>query len=117
MRFFDPRFDATSLFAGSMFNPLRVPVLLAHGQYDDAVPFTMWMAASPKCPTRTCTGSNEGATNSSSRNPCDLLCDGRTAGESPGEGLIRAPLLTTDPVYRDYRLTERFLDRHARKSS
>lgn len=64
MRFFDPRFDAASLFAGSVFNPrvfehllgtltarwtilaglesLRVPVLLAHGRYDYVVPFTMW---------------------------------------------------------------------------
>jgi proline iminopeptidase len=64
MRFFDPRFDAASLFAGSMFNPrvfghvlgtltagwtildrvesLRVPILVAHGRYDYAVPFTMW---------------------------------------------------------------------------
>jgi proline iminopeptidase len=64
MRFFDPRFDAAFLFAGSMFNPrvfellfgtltarwnvfaglesLRVPVLVAHGRYDYAVPFTMW---------------------------------------------------------------------------
>jgi len=64
MRFFDPRFDAAALFAGAMFNPrvfehvlgtltagwsvladresLRVPVLLAHGRYDYAVPFTMW---------------------------------------------------------------------------
>ncbi len=64
MRFFDPRFDATALFAGSIFNPrvfehvlgtltarwtildgvepLRVPIFLAHGRYDYAVPFTMW---------------------------------------------------------------------------
>ena len=64
MRFFDPRFDAASLFAGSVFNPrvfehvlgkltagwtilddldsLRVPILLAHGRYDYVVPFTMW---------------------------------------------------------------------------
>jgi len=64
MRFFDPRCDAVSLFADSMFNPrafahllgplmsqwtileglesLRVPVLLAHGRYDYVVPFTMW---------------------------------------------------------------------------
>jgi proline iminopeptidase len=64
MRFFDPRFDAAALFAGSMFKPrvfehflgpltarwtvlaglesLRVPVLLAHGRYDYVVPFTMW---------------------------------------------------------------------------
>lgn len=64
MRFFDPRFDATSVFAASMFNPrvfehvlgtltarwtildsvasLQVPVLLAHGRYDYVVPYTMW---------------------------------------------------------------------------
>ena len=72
MRFFDPRFDAASLFAGSMFNPrvfehflgtltarwtilaglesLRVPVLLAHGRYDYAVPFTMWDGIVDKVP-------------------------------------------------------------------
>jgi proline iminopeptidase len=64
MRFFDPRFDAAALFAGSMFNPrlfahlfgtltarwtildglesLHVPILLAHGRFDYVVPFTMW---------------------------------------------------------------------------
>jgi len=64
MRFFDARFDAASLFAGSMFNPrlfehlfgtlmarwtildglesLRVPIMLTHGRYDYVVPFTMW---------------------------------------------------------------------------
>ncbi len=31
------------------------------------------------------------------------LCDGRTPRESLGEGLITALLLTSDPVYRDYR--------------
>lgn len=72
MRFFDARFDAASLFAGSMFNPrvfqhflgtltagwtildglesLRVPVLLAHGRYDYAVPFTMWDGVVDKVP-------------------------------------------------------------------
>jgi proline iminopeptidase len=72
MRFFDPRFDAASLFAGSMFNPrlfehvlgtltarwnilaglesLRVPILLAHGRYDYAVPFTMWDGIVGKVP-------------------------------------------------------------------
>lgn len=72
MRFFDPRFDAASLFAGSMFNPrlfehllgtltarwsilagmesLRVPILLAHGRYDYAVPFTMWDGIVDKVP-------------------------------------------------------------------
>ena len=72
MRFFDPRFDAASLFAGSKVNPrvfehflgtltagwsiladvesLRVPVLLAHGRYDYAVPFTMWDGIVDKMP-------------------------------------------------------------------
>ena len=72
MRFFDPRVDAASLFAGSMFNPrlfehllgtltarwsilagiesLRVPILLAHGRYDYAVPFTMWDGIVDKVP-------------------------------------------------------------------
>ena len=64
MRFFDPRFDAASLFAESQFNPrlfghvlgpltaswnvltdvesLRVPTLIAHGRRDYVVPYTMW---------------------------------------------------------------------------
>jgi proline iminopeptidase len=72
MRFFDPRVDAASLFAGSMFNPrlfehllgtltarwsilagiesLRVPILLAHGRYDYAVPFRMWEGIVDKVP-------------------------------------------------------------------
>lgn len=72
MRFFDPRFDAAALFAGSMFNPrvfehvlgrltarwnvldglesLRVPILLAHGRYDYTVPFTMWDGVAGKIP-------------------------------------------------------------------
>ena len=72
MRFFDPRFDAASLFAGSVFNPrvfehvlgrltagwtildgldsLRVPLLLAHGRYDYVVPFTMWDGIVEKVP-------------------------------------------------------------------
>jgi hypothetical protein len=72
MRFFDPHFDAASLFAGSKFNPrmfehilgtltdrwtilaglesLRAPVLLAHGRYDHAVPFTMWDGSVAKVP-------------------------------------------------------------------
>ena len=72
MRFFDPRFDAASLFAGSMFNPrlfdhlfgtltarwtildglesLHVPVLLAHGRFDYVVPFTMWDGIVVKVP-------------------------------------------------------------------
>lgn len=73
MRFFDPRFDATAVFAGSMFNPrvfehflgpltaswsildarqsLRVPVLVAHGRYDYTVPFTMWDGIIEQMPT------------------------------------------------------------------
>ena len=72
MRYFDPRFDAAALFAGSMFNPrvfehlfgtltarwrvlddvesLRVPVLVTHGRYDYAVPFTMWDGIVDKVP-------------------------------------------------------------------
>jgi pimeloyl-ACP methyl ester carboxylesterase len=63
MRFFDPRFDALSLLAEADFKPLlfehvmrltatwnvtadknslRVPLLIAHGRYDYAVPYTMW---------------------------------------------------------------------------
>jgi proline iminopeptidase len=64
MRFFDPRIDATDLFSEVQFNaglfehvvgPLtaqwsilsgtespRVPILVAHGRYDYAVPYTMW---------------------------------------------------------------------------
>jgi proline iminopeptidase len=74
MRFFDPRFDAVSLFAGSQFNvrlfeqvlaltaqwnvltgveSLRVPILLAHGRYDYAVPFTMWNEIVDKLPNAT----------------------------------------------------------------
>ena len=72
MRFFDARFDAAALFAGSMFNPrvfehvlgkltsrwsvlediesLHVPILLAHGRYDYVVPFTMWDGIVNKLP-------------------------------------------------------------------
>lgn len=72
MRFFDPHFDAASLFAGTMFNPrvfehlfgtlmarwnildglesLRVPMLLAHGRFDYVVPFTMWNGIVDKVP-------------------------------------------------------------------
>jgi proline iminopeptidase len=64
MRFFDPRFDAVSLFVEADFKPLlfqhvvgpltaswsvtadreslTVPILIAHGRYDYAVPYTMW---------------------------------------------------------------------------
>jgi proline iminopeptidase len=72
MRFFDPRFDAASLFAGSLFNPrvfehifgtltarwniladldsLRMPILLAHGRFDYIVPFSMWNGIVDKIP-------------------------------------------------------------------
>jgi pimeloyl-ACP methyl ester carboxylesterase len=74
MRFFDPRFDAVSLFAESEFSArlfeqvlkltgqwsvltevesLRVPTLLAHGRYDYAVPFTMWNEIVDKLPSAT----------------------------------------------------------------
>jgi pimeloyl-ACP methyl ester carboxylesterase len=74
MRFFDPRFDAVSLFADSQFNPqlfeqvlkltgqwnvltgvesLRVPILLAHGRYDYSAPFTMWNDVVEKVPNAT----------------------------------------------------------------
>ena len=64
MRFFDPRFDAVSLFAEADFKPhlfehvvgpltaswdvtagkesLEVPILMAHGRYDYVSPYTMW---------------------------------------------------------------------------
>ena len=64
LRFFDPRFDAMSLFAEADFKPqlfqhvlgpltanwdvttdmtsLRVPILIAHGRYDYVSPYTMW---------------------------------------------------------------------------
>ncbi len=63
-RFFDARFDAAPLFAGSVYRPallrhimgtlvprwdvtadsgsLRVPLLLAHGRYDYTVPHVLW---------------------------------------------------------------------------
>jgi proline iminopeptidase len=74
MRFFDPRFDAVSLFAASQFSAplfehilkltapwnvltavesLRVPILLAHGRYDYSVPFTMWNGVVEKVPNAT----------------------------------------------------------------
>jgi proline iminopeptidase len=64
MRFFDPRFDAATVFAESEFRPellthvmgtlvngwdirsgsdsLCVPLLIAHGRYDYAVPYVLW---------------------------------------------------------------------------
>jgi len=74
MRFFDPRFDAVSLFADTQFNPglfehvlaltapwnvldgvesLQAPILLAHGRYDYAVPFTMWDGVVEQIPNAT----------------------------------------------------------------
>lgn len=72
MRYFDPRFDAAALFAGSTFNPrlfqhlfgtltphwdilhdagsLRTPILLAHGRYDYVVPHTMWDGIADQLP-------------------------------------------------------------------
>jgi proline iminopeptidase len=75
MRFFDPRFDAPPLFAGSELRPellqhlmgtltpawdvtvdagsLRVPVFLAHGRYDYVVPYTLWDGVADKLPDAT----------------------------------------------------------------
>jgi proline iminopeptidase len=74
MRFFDPHFDAVSLFAETQFNlrlfehvvaltthwnvldgveSLQVPILLAHGRYDYAVPFTMWNGIVEQIPNAT----------------------------------------------------------------
>jgi len=75
MRFFDPRFDAKSLFADAQVNPqlfahvlgpltaqwnvlsgvdsLRVPILIAHGRYDYTVPFTMWNGIVDRIPNAT----------------------------------------------------------------
>jgi proline iminopeptidase len=74
LRFFDPRFDAVSLFAESQFSAplfervlaltaqwnvvsdlesLRVPMFLAHGRYDYTVPFTMWNDIIDKIPNAT----------------------------------------------------------------
>jgi proline iminopeptidase len=75
MRFFDPRFDAASLFAESQFNPrlfehvlgpltaswnvlsdarsLRVPILIAHGRHDYVVPYTMWNGIVDEIPNAT----------------------------------------------------------------
>ena len=74
MRFFDPRFNASPLFAEAEFNPqlfervlgltsswdvraggeqLRVPILLAHGRYDYVVPYTMWTGITETLPDAT----------------------------------------------------------------
>ena len=74
MRFFDPRFDAASLFADTQFSPklfehvlaltapwnvlndaesLQAPILLTHGRYDYAAPFTMWNGVVDKIPNAT----------------------------------------------------------------
>jgi proline iminopeptidase len=75
MRFFDPRFDAASLFAGAETRPeflahllgtlapswdvtagaetLTVPILLAHGRHDYVVPHRLWDAALPTLPDAT----------------------------------------------------------------
>jgi proline iminopeptidase len=75
MRFFDPRADATDLFSEVQFNArlfehvvgpltaqwsilsgvesLRVPILLAHGRYDYAVPYTMWTGVVDRVPNAT----------------------------------------------------------------
>lgn len=75
MRFFDPRVDAAALFSDVQFNArlfahvvgpltaqwnaldsvesLRVPVLLAHGRYDYAVPHTMWTDVVGRVPNAT----------------------------------------------------------------
>ncbi len=75
MRFFDPRFNALPLFAEAEFKPqlfehilgsltsnwdvtvgreeLRLPILLAHGRYDYAVPYTMWNGITETLPDAT----------------------------------------------------------------
>jgi proline iminopeptidase len=75
MRFFDPRFDAFSLMAEAEFRPqlfervmghmtpkwdvtigreqLRVPILIAHGRYDYAIPYTMWNGITETLPDAT----------------------------------------------------------------
>jgi proline iminopeptidase len=74
-RFFDPRFDAAPLFAGATTNPLllghllgriartwdvtnganplRVPMLLAHGRYDYTVPYLDWEELAATLPRAT----------------------------------------------------------------
>ena len=73
MRFFDPRIDPAPLFEGATANPqvlahlmgalvsgwsavdaanpLRVPLLLAHGLHDYIVPWTEWEPVLPQLPT------------------------------------------------------------------
>jgi len=75
MRFFDARFDAAPLFAESEFKPallshimgtlagawdvtvgsssLRVPIFLAHGRYDYAVPYMLWEGIAARLPSAT----------------------------------------------------------------
>lgn len=75
MRFFDPRFDATSVFAESEFRPellahimgslvtgwdvrsageaSRVPILIAHGRYDYTVPYVLWEGVATSLPQTT----------------------------------------------------------------
>jgi proline iminopeptidase len=75
MRFYDPRFNALPLFAEAEFKPqlfehilgrltstwnvsigreeLRVPILLAHGRYDYAIPYTMWNGITETLPDAT----------------------------------------------------------------
>lgn len=70
MRFFDPRFDAPSLFVGSEFRPallghilgtltpkwdvaadadgMRTPLLVAHGRHDYVVPHALWKPVVPR---------------------------------------------------------------------
>jgi proline iminopeptidase len=75
MRFFDARFDAVPLYAEAIVRPqflqhvlgpltqgwditvgaseLRVPLLLAHGRYDYAVPYTLWEGIPSQLPNAT----------------------------------------------------------------
>ena len=75
MRFFDPRYDAAPLYAEAIVRPeflqrvfgtltpgwdvtdgasdLRVPLLLAHGRYDYAVPYRLWDGIPERLPNAT----------------------------------------------------------------
>jgi len=74
MRFFDPLYDARPLFADSQprpevlrhllgtlaptwdvtaGDPLRAPMLLAHGRHDYTVPYVLWDDVLPRLPTAT----------------------------------------------------------------
>jgi proline iminopeptidase len=75
LRFFDPRFDAASVFAESEYRPellahvmgtllkgwdiragsdsLRVPLLIAHGRYDYTVPYLLWEGLAATLPRTT----------------------------------------------------------------